>query len=57
MWVWHVNVRGGNNRITRFRAGISAAGDRLTDYGDAVIETVIQDLKPAHTAVRFTYEA
>lgn len=56
MWVWHVNVRDGNNRITRFRAGISAAGERLTDYGDNVIEAIIQDLKPAHTAVHFTYE-
>ncbi|KQB50893.1 phage tail protein, partial [Neisseria meningitidis] len=55
MWVWHVNVRGGNNRITRFRAGISAAGDRLTDYSDAVIESLFNRLKPAHTAIRFTY--
>lgn len=55
MWVWWVNVRNGNNRIVRFRVGISAAGERLTDYGDAIIEQVIQDLKPAHTMVRFTY--
>lgn len=57
MWVWWVNVKNGDNRITRFRAGVSAAGDRLSDYGDAVIEEVIQDLKPAHTAVHFTYKA
>lgn len=56
IWVWWVNVKNGDNRISRFRAGISAAGDRLTDYGDAAIETLFQDLKPAHTDVRFTYE-
>lgn len=56
MWVWWVNVTGADNRITRFRAGMSAAGDALTAFGDAAIETVFKDLKPAFTDVRFTYE-
>ncbi|MBH5818759.1 phage tail protein, partial [Neisseria meningitidis] len=29
--------------------------DRLTDYSDAVIESLFNRLKPAHTAIRFTY--
>lgn len=57
IYVWQVNIANGNNRVYRFRAGASAAGERLTDYGDTAIETLIRDLKPAHTEVRFTYEA
>lgn len=57
IWVWWVNVKNGDNRISRFRAGLSAAGDRLTDFGDAEIESIFRNLKPAHTDVRFTYEA
>lgn len=56
MWVWWVNVQNANNTVNYFRAGISGAGDRLSDYGDDVIESVFNDLKPAFTAVRFTYQ-
>ena len=55
MWVWWVHISSADNRISRFRAGISAAGDALTDFGDAVIESIFKDLKPAFTDVRFTY--
>lgn len=55
-WVWWVNVQNANNTVNYFRAGISGAGDRLSDYGDDVIESVFNDLKPAFTAVRFTYQ-
>ena len=55
MWVWWVNVKGADNRITRFRAGMSASGDALTAFGDAIIETIFRDLKPAFTDVRFIY--
>ena len=56
MWVWVVNVAANTQTVWRFRAGASCAGERLSVYGDSVIETVFEDLKPAHTAVRFTYK-
>ena len=56
MWVWRVNVVNAENLILRFRAGISAAGSRLTDYGDSIIESIFEDLKPAFTYVVFNYK-
>ncbi|WP_369608139.1 YmfQ family protein [Snodgrassella alvi] len=56
MWVWWVNIKNADSRATRFRAGMSTAGDRLTAYGDVVIESVLKDLKPAFTDIRFTYK-
>lgn len=56
MWVWVVNVRAQSQTVFYFRSGGSTAGERLSMYGDSVIEAVFEDLKPAHTAVRFTYQ-
>ena len=56
IWVWWVNIRNADSRAVRFRAGISTAGDRLNDYGDVIIESVLKDLKPAFTDIRFTYK-
>ncbi|MCO6512851.1 MAG: YmfQ family protein [Snodgrassella sp.] len=56
MWVWWVNIRNADSRATRFRAGMSTAGDRLTAYGDVIIESVLKELKPAFTDIRFTYK-
>ncbi|WP_423197460.1 Phage tail protein [Cupriavidus sp. H19C3] len=56
IWVWQVIVRSGVVREYRFRAGQSAAGEPLTSFGDPVIESVFQDLKPAHTFVYFAYQ-
>ena len=56
MWVWTVNVQSSSQTVYRFRAGSGAAGERLSTYADAVIESVFNDLKPAHTAVRYTYK-
>nr|EIL1983693.1 phage tail protein [Providencia rettgeri] len=39
-----------------FRAGGSIAGERLSFWADSVIETVFNDLKPAHTFCYFTYQ-
>ncbi|QMT40009.1 YmfQ family protein [Neisseria shayeganii] len=55
MWVWWVDVAANRQTVWRFRAGSSTAGSRLSDYSDAVIETMFNELKPAHTAIRFTY--
>ncbi|WP_420996249.1 YmfQ family protein [Cupriavidus sp. 30B13] len=56
IWVWRVVVKTGNVRAFSFRAGLSAAGEALTAFGDAIIETVFNDLKPAHTFVYFAYQ-
>lgn len=56
MWVWWVNISQADNQIVRFRAGQSAAGERISDFGDSEIEQIFNDLKPAHTDIRFTYE-
>lgn len=55
IYTWRVNVVGNSQTIWRFRAGGSTAGERLSTYSDAVIEHIIQDLKPAHTWVGFAY--
>ena len=56
IWVWWVNIQNTASNTNYFRTGIAGAGDRLSDYGDDVIESVFQDLKPAFTAIRFTYK-
>lgn len=56
IWVWRVNVFGSKLQTFKFRAGISAAGERLASFSDSVIETVFNNLKPAHTFCYFTYQ-
>ncbi|WP_024302213.1 YmfQ family protein [Pseudogulbenkiania sp. MAI-1] len=56
LWVWQVVVHSNSSNVYRFRAGQSAAGERLAEFGDAVIEEVFNDLKPAHTFVYFAYQ-
>lgn len=41
--------------ITYFRAGQSRAGDRLRDWGAQRLECVINEIKPMHTVVHFSY--
>ena len=55
MWVWWVDVAAQSQTVWRFRAGSGTAGSRLSQYSDAVIESLFSRLKPAHTAIRFTY--
>lgn len=55
-FMWRVTVLNGDNNITRFRAGQSCAGERLTDFGDRIIEEFFKDLKPAHTYCYFAYQ-
>jgi uncharacterized protein YmfQ (DUF2313 family) len=51
---WRVNVQG--TAIYYFRAGISAAGDRVTWWDMAnTLESIFQDLKPATSQVVFNY--
>lgn len=55
LFVWNCHVL--NQPIHYFRAGQSAAGDRLSwwDLADN-LEVVLQDLRPAHVWFVFTYE-
>lgn len=56
IWVWRVNVHGSKTRAYRFRTGVSAVGDRLSTFADPAIESLFQELKPAHTYCYFTYQ-
>lgn len=55
-WAWVVNVKYSNTMIYRFRVGSSSAGVRLTAFSDPMIESLFNDLKPAHTFCYFTYK-
>lgn len=53
-FVWRVNVTG--QAVYQFRAGVSAAGERLMWWEpQAALEELLNDLKPAHTCVIFNY--
>lgn len=52
-FAWRVNAP--EETITEFKAGLSAAGDPLRDWGNEILECVINRLKPAHTHVQFAY--
>lgn len=54
-FMWRVTVLNGDDNISRFRAGQSCAGERLTDFGDRIVEEFFNDLKPAHTYCYFAY--
>jgi uncharacterized protein YmfQ (DUF2313 family) len=38
-----------------FRAGLSAAGERLRTWGNDTLECKLNQLKPAHTIALFAY--
>ncbi|HEY1035537.1 MAG TPA: putative phage tail protein [Pseudoxanthomonas sp.] len=54
-WVYTWRVRGPEETITYFRAGVSAAGEPLAYWGNDALECRIRKLKPAHTIVLFAY--
>lgn len=56
IFMWRVTVTNGDDNIRYFRAGQSLAGERLTDFGDRIIEEFFRDLKPAHTYCYFAYQ-
>jgi uncharacterized protein YmfQ (DUF2313 family) len=52
--VWRLVIS--DMQVTYFRAGASAAGDRLKDWPvNATIEGLFQRIKPAHTRLIVTY--
>lgn len=54
-FVWHVTVKG--KRLTWFRCGASACGDRLLTIAPAdELECLLRAYAPAHTAIVIGYE-
>ncbi|EHD21563.1 MULTISPECIES: YmfQ family protein [Brenneria] len=56
IWAWRVNVSGSAVKKYYFTTGISLIGERLMTFGDSIIESVFNDLKPAHTYCYFAYQ-
>ena len=55
IWIWEVVVSGAQTIAYQAYAGTAAAGDPILSFGDPVIETIFNDLKPAFTYVYFSY--
>lgn len=51
--VWRVLGAANDSPIRQFRAGESAAGDRLLSFSRLLIDEIFQDIKPAHTVCEF----
>lgn len=56
-WAFTWRVRAPETSVISFRAGVSAAGERLRSWGNDTLECKINQLKPAHTIALFAYGA
>ena len=54
-WVFTWLIRAAETSVISFRAGVSAAGERLRTWGNDTLECKINQLKPAHTIALFAY--
>jgi len=54
-WAFTWLIRAPEVSVTEFRAGRSAAGERLRTWGNDTLECKINQLKPAHTLALFAY--
>ncbi len=54
-WVFTWLIRAPETSVITFRAGASAAGERLRTWGNDTLECKINQLKPAHTIALFAY--
>lgn len=54
-WVFTWLIRAPETTVISFRAGLSAAGERLRTWGNDTLECKINQLKPAHTIALFAY--
>lgn len=55
IFTWRINVYGLKITMYYFRPGISRIGENLMTYGDKVLESIFNNLKPAHTLCYFRY--
>jgi uncharacterized protein YmfQ (DUF2313 family) len=53
-FVWKVHAP--RSTIRHARAGASFAGDRIGEWGNAPLEALLAELKPAHTVLLFAYD-
>lgn len=56
-WVFTWRIHAPQTSVISFRAGMSAAGERLRTWGNDTLECKINQLKPAHTIALFAYGA
>lgn len=54
-WAHTWLIRAPEVSVVEFRAGLSAAGERLRTWGNDTLECKINQLKPAHTIALFAY--
>lgn len=52
-YVWVVRASG--EPTTRFRAGVSGAGEPLVSWSNQLLECAVRNAAPAHTLVHFAY--
>lgn len=57
IFTWRVNVYGLDVPLYYFRAGTSRTSERLMTLGDQILESTLNELKPAHTFCYFLYES
>lgn len=54
-WAHTWRVHAPAETVTYFRAGLSAAGEPLASWGNALLECAFRRLRPAHTVLQFAY--
>jgi uncharacterized protein YmfQ (DUF2313 family) len=54
-WFYAWSIHSPLNTINYFRAGVDAAGEPLAFWSNTVLECEMQDVKPAHTILFFSY--
>jgi uncharacterized protein YmfQ (DUF2313 family) len=50
------NVRARTNTLNFFRTGISRANDRILNFSNSFLECIMNQVKPAHTQIIYSYE-
>lgn len=54
-WAFAWAVDAGPAKVTSFRMGLSAMGEPLRSWGNAVLEAALRKVAPAHTLIIFRY--
>ncbi|WP_043632638.1 YmfQ family protein [Chromobacterium haemolyticum] len=54
---WHHtwSITAASNTINHFAAGASASGEPLSVWGNAILQSILQRIAPAHTILQFRY--
>jgi uncharacterized protein YmfQ (DUF2313 family) len=55
-YTWKVSIFGQQITVSDFQVGKSTVGEGLRTWGNSLIECVINNQKPAHTVVIYSYE-